>query len=220
MAITHQNAGQYRVKFANYLARLCSGDLTLINEIIHTNQRVSPEAREVMLQDVPRPDPDVSESTRKRVREENLLLDIEERKLRLEERKLSLAEKNHDFQYKRIRRLEEQGMFDDRDRLYFKDILKKSGDPGYARIQDTNDERGREISIALVCQEMEVNPNGKSSQIGRLMARRWRELHPGEEIPKRDTLYMGRPYRENAYYQRDYALMQQCICEVLDLPPP
>ena len=51
-----KNAAAFRIKAANYLCRLLSGDLSLIPEIIHTNQVVNDGAREALLQDVPRPE--------------------------------------------------------------------------------------------------------------------------------------------------------------------
>jgi hypothetical protein len=195
-----KKAAAFRLKCANYLCRLLAGDRTLIPEIIATSEAVPAQAQEVIMQDVPRAV--IEESpTLKRVREENLLLDLQER--------------NFNFQMKRIKAIDDLFGLDDRDKLYFKDILKKSNDPGYAAIQDTTDERGREISIALVCQEIGVSPRGKSPQIGALMKRRWTEAHPGQTPPKRDTMFNGRPYKENVYYQRDYAMLEQCIRDVL-----
>lgn len=162
----------------------------------------------------------------KRVREENLLLDLEERKQNLEERKQRIKAENTARCLDHIKRLDEFIGLDDRDRLYYKDMMKMAFEnkPGYSGFltdslqvnnEENQNERGREISIALVCQELGVNPRGKSSQIGRIMAKRWREAHPGEEIPKRDTLYNGRPYKENVYYQCDYDMLAGVIEEVL-----
>lgn len=122
------------------------GDLTLVDEIMHTDKLVNEDAKQVMLQDVPLPSLQLS-STEKRCREAHMLLDLQER--------------NFNFQVKRMKFIEEMFGMDDRDKLYYKDLLKKSSDNGYAVIQDTEDERGREISIALVCQEMGVNPRTK-----------------------------------------------------------
>lgn len=47
------------------------------------------------------------------------------------------------------------------------------------------------------------------------MAKLWKENNPGEEPIKRDTLYQGRPYRENTYFQKDYDMMVHCINEVM-----
>lgn len=196
-------AAVFRLKAANYLCRLLAGDVTLIPQILATHENLPAEVRDTVLQDVPiavhEPSP-----VEKRCREAHMILDMKERSLNYHVKKIKL-----------IRDI--FGEFDDRDRLYYKDVLKKCDEPGYAAVTDTEDARGREISIALVCQELGVNPNGRSPQIGRLMARRWREAHPGEEIPKRDTLYNGRPYKENVYFQRDYDMMEACIREVLGL---
>jgi hypothetical protein len=45
-------AASFRVKAANYLCRLLSGDMSLIPEIVRTNQSVSPELRDAVLQGV------------------------------------------------------------------------------------------------------------------------------------------------------------------------
>jgi hypothetical protein len=203
-----KKAAAFRLKCANYLCRLLAGDRTLIPEIIATSEAVPAQAQEVIMQDVPRAVAEES-PTLKRVREESLLLDLQERRIAIQER-------NHDFHLKRIKAIDDLFGLDDRDKLYFKDILKKSNDHGYAAIQDTTDERGREISIALVCQEIGVSPRGKSPQIGALMKKRWMKAYPGQTPPKRDTMFNGRPYKENVYYQRDYAMLEKCIRDVLE----
>jgi hypothetical protein len=195
-------AANFRLKCANYLCRLLSGDTTLIPQILATAASVPEAVREVVMQDVPTAAVEMS-SAEKRCREGHMILDLQER--------------NFNFQVKRIKMIKEIcGEFDDRDRIYYKDLLKKSDDPGYAVIQDTVDPRGREISIQLVAQELGINPRSNGPMIGRLMAKRWREAHPNEEIPKRDTLYQGKPYKENTYYQCDYDMLAACIREICD----
>jgi hypothetical protein len=201
MVLPGAKAGDFRLKAANYLCRLLAGDASLIPQILATQQAVAPELREAIMTQVPTALPEPS-PVEKRCREGHLLLDLEER--------------NFNFQAKRIKFMQDMfGPFDERDRLYYKDLVKKCGDSGYAAIQDTEDERGREISIALVCQEIGVNPRGTSPQIGRRVAQLWRERYPGETPAKRDTLYQGRPYKENTYYQRDYDLLEKAIKEIV-----
>ena len=200
-----KTAAAFRLKCANYMCRLLSGDRSLIPEIIATSEAVPEALQETIMQGVPVAVPELS-SVEKRCREEHLLLDLKER--------------NFAFQVKRVKIMEEMFGLDDRDKLYFKDVIKKSDDRGYAAIEDSVDERGREISIALVCQEIGINPRGKSAQIGKLMAKEWRKAYPGETMVKRDTLYMGRPYKENTYFQRDYGLLEKAcrtICEKLKI---
>lgn len=193
------------------MARLCGGDTSLIPMIEQANASITPEAREIIMQGVVVAPVQIS-TTEKRCREAGMLLDLEERKIKIQEA-------NFSFQLKRMKLINEIIPLDDRDKLYFKDVLKMCGNAGYAAITDTPDEeRGREISIALVAQEIGVNPNGQSPVIGKLMAKRWKDAHPGEEPSKRDTLYQGRPYKENAYFQRDYVMLEACIRECLVAP--
>lgn len=201
-----RKAASFRLKCANFLCRLLTGDRTLIPQIINASENISQEAANVMMQDVPVARVEIS-SVEKRCRDGHMLLDLEERKIKIEEQ-------NFDFQVKRFKAIKDEFGMDDRDKLYYKDLFKKSSDPGYAAIQNTEDVRGREISIALVCQEIGINPQGKNPQIGRVMAKKWRERFPDNEIPKRDTIFLGRPYKENAYYQCDYDLMEQSIRDV------
>lgn len=46
----------------------------------------------------------------------------------------------------------------------------------------------------------------------------WRaKYNYGDDVqpPKRDTLFRGKPFKENAYYEDDYDIMEQAIREVL-----
>ena len=213
MLLPGKTAGEFRIKCAEYMARMCSGDRSLIKQIEDQYAATTPEQREVMMQGVPTL---VITGVEKRCREENMLLDLEERRANLEQRKAKVQEMNFDFQVKRMKLIGELVPLDDRDRLYFKDLLKMSCKPGYSMITDSPDEvRGREISIALVAQEMGVNVSGKGPTIGKLMAQKWKDAHPNEEPVKRDTLYQGRPYKENTYFQCDYDMLKQCIIKVL-----
>lgn len=110
---------------------------------------------------------------------------------------------------------------DDRDQIYFKDVMRTvvADNPATTSgaITDTPTHgRGQEISIAMVLHEMGINPRGQSPNIGKEMAKRWRNAHPGETIPKRQVLYNGRPYNENTYYEADKALMKASITHVID----
>lgn len=211
-----QLAAAFRAKAAQYLCRLLAGDESLIPEIMRTKENTPEAVREVIMQDVPTFD---RNPTEKRFREETMDLIIKERQAALEERKAALKqrvrEKNLEFQIKRMAYIEEHlGGLDDRDKIYFKDLVVKCNDAGYAAIQNSTDERGGEISIALVCQELGINPKDKSPQIGKVLATMWRARYPGQEIPKRRTTYRGRPYNENTYYDRDRDLVEKAIRQV------
>ena len=83
MVLPGRAAGDFRLKAANFLCRLLSGDVTLIPQILQTAANTSREAQAVIMQAVPVPPVDES-MVLKRCREENALLDIEERKQRLQ----------------------------------------------------------------------------------------------------------------------------------------
>ena len=209
MVLPGNKAGLFRKKCADYLCRLLSGDKSLIPEILATHESVSEEARDTIMQDVPS-SPQLS-NVEKRCREENMLLDVQERKVRV-------MEMNMDFHVKQIKYIESlTGGLDDRDRLYYKDVIKQCAKPGFAAIEDApGDERGREISIQLVCQELGVNPRGKEGLIGRCLARMYRERYPeNPRPPQGDQLYMGKMIKVNKYYQKDYDLAQAAVREVL-----
>lgn len=122
--------------------------------------------------------------------------------------------------------LNEMGM-DNRDKIYFKSLYKNMvfNEPGYnplflagtsrPAIADAATPPNREISIHLVARAMNVDVRNCSARIGKLMARRWREANPGKEIPTRQVEFQGRPILENAYFETDRPMMEQCIREVL-----
>ncbi|BCU09075.1 hypothetical protein [Sicyoidochytrium minutum DNA virus] len=207
-----KTAGSFRAKAANYLCRLLAGDESLIPEIMRTKENTPEVVREVIMQDVPTFDRTPAE---KRFREETMDLIIKERRHALEERKAALEQKNLEFQIKRMAYIEDRlGGLDDTDKIYFKDLIVKCNDPGYAAIQNSSDERGEEISIALVAQELGIHPREKSPQIGKVLASMWRARYPGQSPPKRRTKYLGRVYNENAYYDRDRDLVEKAIRQV------
>ncbi|CAN0362293.1 unnamed protein product, partial [Ectocarpus sp. 6 AP-2014] len=77
--------------------------------------------------------------------------------------------------------------------------------------------RGHEISIAMVSTELGVRLGGKAGLAGRRMKCLYAERYGGEaaaNIPKRLTIYMGRPYQENTYFSRDKDLLEQAVREV------
>jgi hypothetical protein len=246
-----RTAGAFRGKCGEFMARLCGGDLTLIPLIQQQNAALSDEARDVIMEGVAPPvnASAVSDSVLKRVREEHLLLDIEERRAKVQVlvqgasmKMIEVAVASQDAGMKMIKArmdmVEAVRPLDDRDRLYFKDMIMRAGRPGYdfggssivaiapgdsASVPVPVAEvaapvAGREISIALVCAELGLHPGSRSSAIGKRMVQCWRKAHPGrQEPPKRDTLYQGRPYLENAYFQADYEMLADCCREVLNV---
>lgn len=77
--------------------------------------------------------------------------------------------------------------------------------------------RGGEISIAMVSTELGIRLGEKAGQVGKKMKALYSARygsHAGANIPKRTTIFRGKPFQENAYYLRDKDLMQQAIREV------
>lgn len=73
---------------------------------------------------------------------------------------------------------------------------------------------GQEISIAMVSSEMGVRLGNLTGQVGKklkaLYAFRYGEVS-ASNLPKRSTVYRGKPYNENMYYSRDRDLVEQAI---------
>ena len=77
--------------------------------------------------------------------------------------------------------------------------------------------RGDEISIAMVSSELGIRLGEKAGQVGKKMKALYSArygVHAASNIPKRTTIYRGKPFQENTYYSRDKDLMQQAITEV------
>lgn len=77
--------------------------------------------------------------------------------------------------------------------------------------------RGDEISIAMVSTELGVSLGEKAGQVGKRMKALYSERYgsvAAANIPKRATIFRGKPFAENTYYSRDKDLMQQAISEV------
>lgn len=77
--------------------------------------------------------------------------------------------------------------------------------------------RGGEISIAMVSSELGVRLGEKAGQVGKMMKALYSERYgsvAGANIPKRTTIFRGKPFPENTYYSRDKDLMEQAVREV------
>jgi hypothetical protein len=129
--------------------------------------------------------------------------------------------------------LKEIGRFDARDEIMFGDMIKvqqqrqlkrrtvSESNTGVLLIESHDDvkRKRREISIPLVAQELNIRTNGKDGQIGKLIVKRWREKHGktvSEQPVKRDTLFRGKPYVENTYFDDDYDIVEESIWAVCD----
>ena len=74
--------------------------------------------------------------------------------------------------------------------------------------------RGDEISIAMVSSELGIRLGEKAGQVGKKMKALYSArygVHAAANIPKRTTIYRGKPFQENTYYSRDKDLMQQAM---------
>jgi hypothetical protein len=129
------------------------------------------------------------------------------------------------------------GGVDDRDKIEFKDRIRLAMRPTYtqgliegtaAAVVDpgpgvaTHDcsesVRGSEISIPMLATEMHVNIGDRAGQIGKRMKKLYAQTYgeaAARAIPKRETIFRGKPLHENTYYKRDKALLQQAIEEVM-----
>ena len=77
--------------------------------------------------------------------------------------------------------------------------------------------RGDEISIAMVSSELGIRLGEKAGQVGKKMKALYSArygVHAASNIPKRTTIYRGKPFQENTYYSRDKDLVQHAIREV------
>ncbi|CAN0075583.1 unnamed protein product [Sphacelaria rigidula] len=77
--------------------------------------------------------------------------------------------------------------------------------------------RGGEISIAMVSTELGISLGEKAGQVGKKMKALYSARYGSKasaNIPKRTTIFRGKPFQENTYYSRDKDLMQQAIREV------
>lgn len=117
------------------------------------------------------------------------------------------------------------GPLDERDRIFLKDYARNSmshlglsGGNLLTSAQGPDPGRLREISIHLVASELGLQCQGKEGQIGRKIVQLWRQKHGhGPEVspPKRDTMFRGKPFKENAYFQEDYDVVERAIRETL-----
>lgn len=77
-------------------------------------------------------------------------------------------------------------------------------------------QRGHETGIVVVAAKLRVRvPPNMSGQIGKLIKALYKQKYklPAEwdDLPKRQTLYQGRPIYENCYYARDEDIVEQAI---------
>lgn len=113
-----------------------------------------------------------------------------------------------------LRLLEILGGVDDRDRIMYKDLLRTSTKRKIGNSGSLSTASGREISIPLICAEVGVRPKGKEAQIGKYLVKLWRKKHnktSKESPPKRETMFRGKPYLENTYYEEDRDIMENAI---------
>lgn len=74
--------------------------------------------------------------------------------------------------------------------------------------------RGNEISIPMIANEMKVSIRGRGGLVGKKLKALYAERYgqnAANNIPKRATVYLGRPYQENMYFARDKDLVERAI---------
>ncbi len=78
--------------------------------------------------------------------------------------------------------------------------------------------RGPETSLHVVCTKLNLAAGERAGQIGKVMKRKYTERYgerAASEIPKRATMFRGKPFAENTYYERDQDLLEAAVREVL-----
>lgn len=74
--------------------------------------------------------------------------------------------------------------------------------------------RGDEVSIAMIATSMGVSVRGRAGLVGRKLKELYADRYGTDAangIPKRNTIYAGRPYLENMYFARDKDLVERAI---------
>jgi hypothetical protein len=77
--------------------------------------------------------------------------------------------------------------------------------------------RGCEISIPLVASELSIVVGDKAGQVGKRMKFLYGArygAHAAQNLPKRKTLFRGKPVLENTYYTRDKDLLIQAVQDI------
>lgn len=212
-------AKAFRRQSAHLVCRILGGDLTLASQIERTYQEASAEQKAFFNSNVDRP----------------VLSDADNRRLALRKAELDLQKQEYEFQQQKrqdcqnfeitqqkmltstITMCKELGDLTDRDRIFLKDLAMVTAKRALNAPDDNPQpykKQRREISIPLVCAELHVNPRGQESNIGKLAAKLWRKKYNKEKHespPKRETLFRGKPYLENTYYQTDYDVLVEAI---------
>ena len=86
--------------------------------------------------------------------------------------------------------------------------------PGVATHECQACVRGKEISIPMLAAEMGVRVGDRAGQIGKRMKALYAQTYgaaAAQAIPKRETIFKGKPFYENTYYARDKHLLQRAM---------
>jgi hypothetical protein len=90
--------------------------------------------------------------------------------------------------------------------------------PGVATHECQASVRGNEISIPMLAAEMGVRVGDRAGQVGKRMKALYAQTYgaaAAQAIPKRETIFRGKPFYENTYYARDKPLLQRAMREVM-----
>ncbi|CAK8996123.1 EsV-1-210/211 paralog [Durusdinium trenchii] len=219
MVLPGARANSFRRTAANYLARLMGGDLSLVGEILSTNASVPQEVRDVMLQGMAKPGRPFEEQLERKRR----FYEIEEMDARASILQSEAEEKKTKVVREKVQCIQMFGDLSDCDKIYYKSFVRRtlfgnvSGPITPGQIEDTEEEnggRGKETNIHIVAEEIGYDVSKCSSWVGRVLARMWRERHPGEQIPKRLVPFNGRVIKENGYFDCDRDLIERAIRQV------
>jgi hypothetical protein len=237
MVLPGKVAKETRKAFASIIHRYLAGDKSLITDIEANAGSSSPIAQ---LARASLPEPNDHENRIKRIKREDLELDMAERRLRLEEGVHRLEESRRgkalEHTSTAIELIKSFTVLDERTSLQFEDHIKNvilssgrsffhpnqqqallannnngsNGQPGPVSINETES-----LSVSVLVGEMGHRCTDKDIQsIGRVMAGKYREKY-GKEPTKHKQFVKGNYVPVNSYMVRDRAMMEQAVREVV-----
>lgn len=200
MKLQGRAADEICIKFSNLVCRYMAGDLSMAAEIVYRNSTVSDVEEKLWSKDIDR-----THYITKRKRD-IALLEIETQQLnakRLRMHRETLLE----FSPNKV--------LDQRDIMNLKDMSRNI----LMMKIDQSSSSDREISIPLVVLEKgyPALTHGQSIKIGTKIAKKYRQRHNGQNPTKKDQQVLGTIVKVNAYWQKDYDLIERSIEEVLNL---
>jgi hypothetical protein len=223
-------AKYFRRQSAHWVCRILGGDLTLANEIENRYKRISPEQKQLFLQntDVPLQSHDDERRVAKRTRELDLEMKEETlKRMKIEtQMKLDLKEETRNRM-----RIETESMrieTAERSLVLFKNSNELKDDHMRAaasdyciylmRVPNSSEQESKLstiIEISSVCSEMNAHfHKSMFSRVGKVMKKLYIEKY-NEDPPKTQKYCNGKMRDVNAYYKKDKDLMCAAISSLM-----